>query len=961
MNRERVLRIGVVVVAAALLVLLALHQIAVVDHEVWLERSYLNRWAFRDVPSRRGALLDAAGRTLAVDVPGFDLELRYRELRRRHPLGLALHGANLLRTARLGEAPYDYLHPEGLERAVEDLLGTPLRWLDPERSDAWPYAPAMRRYRGVPRAIAQDLRFYASRLVAELSGASSRRAAASLLAACRDGGDGVVLDALADLAADSLQLDATDRAGLLEELSRRFRLRVDELRQLDARLQLDSRQPLDGAAGAVWPGLWAFLESRREAWSDWSKVERLSFAERDALTDADFWRWLAARGDLPGGVDDWIDRESARREALVAEWRAERDRLREALGERFVGLATQALRALPEVAASPAAEDRSGLVDRLFEALHRREDRGETVELQELVDRGVIEDGLFDLLHQTDRELLRDDLLPPLGDPEPIPTLVDEARPRVVRSRLPYRFATWLGMLAERHPGLLLRPSVRRASGHLPGREDLGGFDVYLGVVTSYTREDVERRDGSSPRSEAARVMERASAGGLLELDRAMGAELPPELEESLRDDAVATLRGHFRVFGRVGRSGVEAALDQELAGDPGLRFIERDKSARESRMFASFDVTRGRDVELTLDLDLQALADEVVRDLAADVEGGGEPAMERALVVLDAQSGDVLAFSGRSRVPVPGAEGERWATVPTHPNRNPSLGSVVKPYVALEYLELLAEGVELPATTEFAPCDSRYGEGGAEPKLARTHECSGTHWSGSGDVVTSLSKSCNFFFYEAVRYAGTGLLDRAYARAGWQPLEGPLGVHYQDEVAGVVRLLHSRRRPGTLGPFVQAIGYGTAVPALMVARAYAGLATGALPEVGLVRDRERRRVPLGVDPRHLGLVREGLARCMVDGTGRHVGPELAALGLLPIAHGKSGTCVVRAAAPKLDNAWFALFLGTDDDAGLVVVASAYQVRGHGGEIGAPMVVRLLKRVAEQPELAEHYLGRRGR
>ena len=49
------------------------------------------------------------------------------------------------------------------------------------------------------------------------------------------------------------------------------------------------------------------------------------------------------------------------------------------------------------------------------------------------------------------------------------------------------------------------------------------------------------------------------------------------------------------------------------------------------------------------------------------------------------------------------------------------------------------------------------------------------------------------------------------------------------------------------------------------------------------------------------------------------------------------------------------------DDAGLVVVASAYQVRGHGGEIGAPMVVRFLKRVAERPELAEHYLGRRGR
>ena len=64
-SSQRRLRYVVLLYAAgATRVLSYVAYLMVVQHEEWELRSYGNRWAFRDVPTRRGSIRDRRGRVL---------------------------------------------------------------------------------------------------------------------------------------------------------------------------------------------------------------------------------------------------------------------------------------------------------------------------------------------------------------------------------------------------------------------------------------------------------------------------------------------------------------------------------------------------------------------------------------------------------------------------------------------------------------------------------------------------------------------------------------------------------------------------------------------------------------------------------------------------------------------------------------------------------------------------------
>ena len=188
MTRDRIVRIGVVLVCAVGVLLLYLHQLTVVQHDAWLTRSYMNRWAFRDVPTRRGAVYDREGRMLARDVPGHELELRYWQGRREHPVGAVLHGADLLRRALdSGEPPRWTDDDREFERAFRQLLALPMAWLGTEEI-AWAGIDRLPRYRDAPRGVGRDLRFYASSAIAGLLHVPQSRVAKALRDALGSGG-----------------------------------------------------------------------------------------------------------------------------------------------------------------------------------------------------------------------------------------------------------------------------------------------------------------------------------------------------------------------------------------------------------------------------------------------------------------------------------------------------------------------------------------------------------------------------------------------------------------------------------------------------------------------------------------------------------------------------------------------------------------------------------------------------
>src|SRR5438874_4689058 len=99
--------------------------------------------------------------------------------------------------------------------------------------------------------------------------------------------------------------------------------------------------------------------------------------------------------------------------------------------------------------------------------------------------------------------------------------------------------------------------------------------------------------------------------------------------------------------WGGVGASGLEKALDSLLAGRPGAAVVLKDRAGREyespARVIAQ--PVAGRDVVLTLDRELQEIAQRALDDALRrmDAEGGD-------VVMLDPATGEVLAIASRQR-----------------------------------------------------------------------------------------------------------------------------------------------------------------------------------------------------------------------------------------------------------------------------------------------------------------------
>lgn len=856
MSSRRIYLLFALFAGAFGLLAFALRQPMLGEHEQWLERSYRNRWAYRDVPSRRGSILDRHGNLLASDRPGFDLEISYRALRRSHPVAMALHAANLYATARGTGEVYRWTDPRGPFDALRLVMGLP--------------AKDLKKRAYADDKVAQNLRFYVRRMARVLLGLDSRQVALRLQRAW-DADEALPIGLLFTL---PVQTDSKDREAPHLEPKRWVDSLAEswaQLRELGDRLRAAAASARGGSV-RMRESLLPFLEQRRLESADWGEFTALDRASRDALGQVEFWDYVAEQ-ELP--VRERVDAQLAARAADLP-WP----------GWRLWALVSEDARAewLQDFAENQAERDAAELA--------------------------IAAPAVLTL-----------DLEPSEERPLPVSLPPDERRTRAVARRLPYDLAAWFGVVAERHPGLYLRPSVLRD-------RPLGTLGQLVGRATDYWATD------------GRAVLDNEADDYLVEQDFAPVAaeQVPEQVEEAMVDQAHATIVRYYANNGRVGRSGVEASFDEQLSGRPGLRMVERDRRARELRMFQSLDVAPGDDVQLTVDRELQQIAESLVRQ-------GPEPA-ERALVALDPHTGEILALAGFG----PTAEDARGMLAATYPSTTPHIGSVVKPLVLVEHLDALRKGRPARHHSTFGPCTSTFRVGN------RVISCDGVHGALSGDPVEAIARSCNVFFYEAVQGLGSEGLARALGRFGIDPRFAavfPDGTE-QPEVLGLqpgsVDAI-PRHEPARFVLPLQGIGYGVNASALRMARAYAGLATGALPQLSLVRGAAvHPAVPLQVHPADLQRVRNGMRACVLHGTARPAKvPGLKDF----LVFGKTGTAEV---GRDKNNAWFACFVGEGAGARMVVVGVAYKVSGHGADDGGRLVADFLHGVAASSR-AREYLG----
>jgi len=410
----------------------------------------------------------------------------------------------------------------------------------------------------------------------------------------------------------------------------------------------------------------------------------------------------------------------------------------------------------------------------------------------------------------------------------------------------------------------------------------------------------------------------------------------------------------------RIGRQGVEKAFDLDLRGRPGAQKVEVDANGHEVRQDTEGDIPAvpGKQIQLTLDLDIQLRAMEVFGE-----ESG-------AAVMMDCRNGDVLCmFSGPSFDAnrfVRGLTGVEYRALNSYERKplfNKALtatyppGSTFKTMVALAALEA---GVD-PKRTYV--CNGSWFFG-------RTWHCDAHH--GVQDMKSAIATSCDIFFYQTALGIGP---DRIAAVARKFGLGDVFDIGIPGQKKGLVPDTAYKRRafkkdpvwhPGETPSMGIGQGYTHLNPlqlCVMVSRLANGkkaLHPRLIQSIGGVEQpRGDSFEDLPFDPKHIDFVREAMAEVTISGTAARV----ADLGLGPIKMaGKTGTAQAysygggRGAHGAVgewklrDHAWFVAFAPYDDPR--YACAVLVEHGGFGASAAAPRA-REIMRVAllKDPEV----------
>ena len=405
----------------------------------------------------------------------------------------------------------------------------------------------------------------------------------------------------------------------------------------------------------------------------------------------------------------------------------------------------------------------------------------------------------------------------------------------------------------------------------------------------------------------------------------------------------------------RIGKQGVEKALDLQLRGKAGGQKVEVDSKGRVVREDPAGDVrpVPGAEVVLTLDADIQNRALEVFGE-----ESG-------AAVMMDCRSGDVLclmsapSFDANQFVKgVPTAEYAALAQYERKPLFNKALtanyppGSTFKTMVALAALE---NGVP---TSKVYVCGGAWNWGG------RVWHCDQAH--GALDMKGAIAHSCDIYFYQTALAVGPDAIARVARKFGLGGTFDITGLPPNVQKPGIIPDPAYKRKNFPLDPVwhpgetpSMGIGQGyVSVNALQLCVMCSRLANSqrALqPRLvhsigGAVQPSGAQAPNLPFDQGHLAFIRDAMAEVVTSGTAAGA----ANLGLGPIMMaGKTGTAQAHGytggrgahgaegAWADRDHSWFIAFAPADDPR--YAMSALVEHGGFGAEAAAPRAREIMR------------------
>ena len=431
-------------------------------------------------------------------------------------------------------------------------------------------------------------------------------------------------------------------------------------------------------------------------------------------------------------------------------------------------------------------------------------------------------------------------------------------------------------------------------------------------------------------------------------------------------DEKQLAAERRYRMGDLVGKTGLERGWESYLRGVDGGEQIEVDAVGRKLRVLREVEEVPGNTVTLTVDLQLQAVAEKAL--------GGNDG----AIVALDPNTGEILTFVNHpSYDPNAFAHGinpqqwREWMKDAHHPLTNRAIqgqyppGSTFKIVMATAALE---QGVINPFT--------RIHCGGGVQFGGHYFRCWKKGGHGSVDLHEALVQSCDTFFYQVAQRLGIDTIAR-YARMFGLGL--PTGIALEHEKPGIIpdtawkkQRFHQPWYAGETLSVAIGQGYVTSTP-LQMANVIATIATGTryrphfvkqvtTPDGEVLERAEPERIcELNVRETTLKQVRDGLRDVVMSdrGTGKK-----ARVKNIEVA-GKSGTSqVVKLGEVRLkahqmpwhsrDHAWFVAYAPVENPE-IAVAAVVEHADGGGGAVAAPIVHEILEAFFQQrDERARH-------
>ncbi|MGA8515353.1 MAG: penicillin-binding protein 2 [Burkholderiaceae bacterium] len=238
----------------------------------------------------------------------------------------------------------------------------------------------------------------------------------------------------------------------------------------------------------------------------------------------------------------------------------------------------------------------------------------------------------------------------------------------------------------------------------------------------------------------------------------------------------------NYRGTDYIGKLGVEQSFEQQLHGITGVEEMETSAGGRAVRRLASTPATPGNTVQLSIDIKLQHL----IEDMFGERRG--------ALVALDPRNGEVLAFVSKPTFDpnlfVEGIDTENWALLNESidkPLLNRALrgtyppGSTYKPFMAMAALE---SGKRSASTV--------INDAGSWTFGGHTFRSHGDGGLGPVDLYRSIVKSSNVYYYSLANELGVDAMHDFMKPLGFGQYTG---IDIQGEVRGVLPSTDWKRR----------------------------------------------------------------------------------------------------------------------------------------------------------------------